>query len=62
MKRRKEELATDRSKLTSYLQANLKVGEENIITSLENNRRLRKEKLNTANLVVVNTMTNGLDP
>ena len=62
MKRRKEELATDRSKLTSYLQANLKVGEENITTALENNCRLKKEKLNTANLVVVNTATNGLDP
>ena len=28
---------------------------------LENKRRLKKEKLNTANLVVV-TVTNGLDP
>ena len=45
-----EELATDRSKWRSYLQATLKVGEENIITALENQRRLRKEKLNTAKL------------
>ena len=57
-----EELATDRSKWRSYLQATLKVGEENIISTLENKRRLRKEKLNTANHVVANTVTNGLDP
>ena len=56
-----EELATDRSKWRSYLQATLKVGEENIITALENKRRLRKEKLNTANLVVVKTVTNVRD-
>ena len=56
------ELATDRTKWKSYLQAILKVGEENIITVLENKRRLKKEKLITANLVVVNNVTNGLDP
>ena len=44
------------------MQATLKVGEENTITALENKRRLRKEKVNTANLVVANTVTNGLDP
>ena len=37
-----EELATDRSKWRSYLQAILKVEEENIITALENKRRLKK--------------------
>ena len=36
-----EELATDRSKWKSYLQATLKVREENIITALESKRRLR---------------------
>ena len=44
------------------MQATLKFGEENTITALENKRRLRKEKVNTANLVVANTVTNGLDP
>ena len=57
-----ENIATDRSKWRSYLQATLKVRKENIITALENKRRLRKEKLNTGNLVVANTVTNGLDP
>ena len=56
-----EELATDRSKWKSYLQATLKVGEKNIITALENKCRHKKEKINTANLVVVNTETNGLN-
>ena len=55
-----EELATDRSKLRSYLQATLKVTEENIITALENKHRIRKEKVNTDNLVAVQTVTNGL--
>ena len=55
-----EELATDRFKWRSYLQATLKVGKESIITVLEN--KLRKEKLNTANLVVASTVTNSLYP
>ena len=57
-----EELATDRSKWKSYLQATLKVGEKNIITALENKCRLKKENLKTANLVVDNTVTNGVHP
>ena len=57
-----EELGTDRSNWRSYLQATLKFGAKYITTALENKRRLKKEKLNTANLVVVNTVTNGLDP
>ena len=57
-----EELTTDRSMWRSYLHATLKAGEENIIAALENKRRLRKEKLNTANLIVANAVTNGLDP
>ena len=40
-----EKLATDRSKWRSYLQATLKAGENNIITALENKRRLNKEKI-----------------
>ena len=55
-----EELATDRSKWRSYLQATLKIGEKKI-TVLENKRRLKKNK-NTVNIVVVNTVTNSLDP
>ena len=57
-----EELATDPSKWRSYLQTTLKVGEENIITALENKRRLRKDKIKTSNLVIANTVTNGPDP
>ena len=57
-----EELATDHSKWRSYLQVTLKFGEENIITALENKRRFKKEILITANLVVFNTVSNGLDP
>ena len=45
----------------SYLQATLKVG-KNIITALENKCRLKKENLKTANLVVDNTVTNGVHP
>ena len=53
-----EELATESSKRNSYLQATLKVSKKYIITALENKRRLKKEKLETANLVVDNTVTN----
>ena len=56
-----EELATDHSMCRSYLQATLKVGEENILTALENKHRVKKEKLNNVNLLVVNTLTNDLD-
>ena len=65
-----EKLVTDRSKWRSYLQTILKVREKNIITALENKRRVKNEKLKTANLVVAktvtnqiinNTVTNGLD-
>ena len=52
------ELVTDRSKWRSYLQATLKFGEKYIITTLENKRRLKKEKLKTTNLVVANNVTN----
>ena len=50
-------LATVRSNQSNYLQATLKVTEENLTIALENQRRIRKEKINTAN-----TVTNGLDP
>ena len=53
-------LGTDRSKWRSYLQVTLKIGEKKI-TTLENKRRLKKEKFKTANLEVANTVTNGLD-
>ena len=65
-----KELDTDRSKWRSYLQVTLKIGEKKI-TTLENKRRLKKEKLNTANIAFANTVTNqtinnivtnGLDP
>ena len=57
-----EELATDRTKWRDYLRAALEVGEEKIVRVLENRRRIRKERLNTANHVVDNTATRGLDP
>ena len=48
---------TDRSKWRSYFQTTL-----NVIAALESKRRLKKEKLKAANLIVSNTVTNGLDP
>ena len=57
-----EELATDRSKWRGYLRTALKVGEEKIVRGLETRRKIRKERLNTANHVVVNTASRGLDP
>ena len=33
---------------------------KNMITSLENKRRLKKEKIKTTNLVVANTVTNQI--
>ena len=56
-----EELAMDRSKWKSSLQSILKVCKKKF-TVLENKRRLLKEKIKTANIVVANTVTNGLDP
>ena len=39
-----EELATDRYKWKSYLQAALKVGGKYIITAFDNKRRFKKDK------------------
>ena len=52
---------TRHSEWRNHLQATLTVGEKAIIAALENKRRLKKEKFKTANLVVANTVTNGLD-
>ena len=57
-----EELAIERFKWRTYLQATLDFGEKNIITALENKHRVKKDTLKPPNFAVANTVTNGLDP
>ena len=60
-----EEFVMHHSSWRSYLQAALKVEENNIMTSFDHRRRLQKKKLPTNKLQTLNsndTMTNGFDP